>query len=370
MSVTYGGDKITFDDGTSIASGLSHFRNRVINGAMEIDQRRNGSAATVDGDNVYGVDRWTSTEIGNGAFTQQQISDAPSGFKNSLRITTTTAQTGTLNAVTRHYIEGTNLADLAWGTASAKTITLSFWVKSSLTGTFGGAIRNDSDAGALRNYVISYTISSANTWEYKTITIPGDTTGTWPTTTGIGLIIWFSHGTANLGAANSWSGSDHRGVTGQTNLISTLNATWQITGVQFEVGSFATTFERRPYGTELNLCLRYYYKLGGTSLFTVSNGAGMGVGRCTTTTGASIITPFPVPMRARPSALEQSGTASDYIVAHRTSETQCSSVPTFSDTTQVAGRVNMTVASGLNAGDSCLGGAFNTSAFFAWSAEL
>ena len=288
MSVSYGGDKITFDDGTSIASGLSHFRNRVINGAMEIDQRRNGSAATVDGDNVYGVDRWTSTEIGNGAFTQQQISDAPSGFKNSLRITTTTAQTGTLNAVTRHYIEGTNLVDLAWGTASAKTITLSFWVKSSLTGTFGGAISNDTDAGALRNYVISYTISSANTWEYKTITIPGDTTGTWPTTTGIGLIIWFSHGTGNLGAANSWSGSDHRGVTGQTNLISTLNATWQITGVQFEVGSFATTFERRPYGTELQLCQRYFQKVAG---FTC-------IGSSAVSPGLSI--QYVVPMRTSP----------------------------------------------------------------------
>jgi hypothetical protein len=296
MSVSYGGDKITFDDGTSIASGLSHFRNRVINGAMEIDQRRNGSAATVDGDNVYGVDRWTSTEIGNGAFTQQQISDAPSGFKNSLRITTTTAQTGTLNAVTRHYIEGTNLVDLAWGTASAKAVTLSFWVKSSLTGTFGGAIRNDSDAGALRNYVISYTISSANTWEYKTITIPGDTTGTWPTTTGIGLIIWFSHGTANLGAAGSWSGSDHRGVTGQTNLISTLNATWQITGVQFEVGSFATTFERRPYGTEFELCQRYFQVLMSGQFCD----AYMAVVRSAGGTVISMPFTYQIPMRASP----------------------------------------------------------------------
>ena len=327
MSVSYGGDKITFDDGTSIASGLSHFRNRVINGAMEIDQRRNGSAATVDGDNVYGVDRWTSTEIGNGAFTQQQISDAPSGFKNSLRITTTTAQTGTLNAVTRHYIEGTNLVDLAWGTASAKTITLSFWVKSSLTGTFGGAIRNDSDAGALRNYVISYTISSANTWEYKTITIPGDTTGTWPTTTGIGLIIWFSHGTGNLGAANSWSGSDHRGVTGQTNLISTLNATWQITGVQFEVGSFATTFERRPYGTELALCQRYFLK---TNPDNSSRCGGMWGSMYTSTTG-HITGSLPVAMRIAPTATR--GGTNDTFYISNVSASSAGAIQNFSSTT-------------------------------------
>lgn len=255
---------------TQVQSGMLNsdsqnygFKNRIINGDMRIDQRNAGAAVTVDGANLYGVDRWTSTEIGNGALSQQQISDAPPGFKNSLRITTTTAQTGTLNAVTRQYIEGTNLIDLAWGTASAKAISLSFWVKSSLTGTFGGSLKNDDNS---RNYVFSYTISSANTWEYKTVSVPGDTSGTWPTTTGIGMTVWFSHGASNnLGSAGSWTGTDIRGVTGQTNIIATLNATWQITGVQLELGATATQFDYRPFGTELALCQRYFQKIAGNT---------------------------------------------------------------------------------------------------------
>jgi hypothetical protein len=368
MSVTYGGDKITFDDGSSIASGLTHFRNRIINGAMEIDQRNAGAAVTTSGS--YPVDRFAVAHSGNPTFSLQQISDAPTGFVNSMRWTTTNATGAYDFSLITQTIEGTNISDLAWGSANAKTVTLSFWTKSSLTGTFGGALNN---SDSTRLYPFTYTISAANTWEYKTVTITGDISGTWLTTTGRGINVRWQMGSTSTytGTNNIWQTvSAKYAASGCVQILETLNATWQVAGVQLELGSYATTFERRPYGTELNLCLRYYYKLGGTSLFTVSNGAGMGVGRCTTTTGASVTIPFPVPMRARPSALEQSGTASDYIVAHRTSETQCSSVPAFSDTTQVAGRVNMTVASGLNAGDSCLGGAFNTSAFFAWSAEL
>jgi hypothetical protein len=272
---------------------LVGFRNKIINGAMEIDQRNSGSSVSVDGANVYGVDRWTSTEIGDGAFTQQRSTDAPAGFKNSLLITTTTAQTETLNAVTRQYIEGQNIIDLAWGTASAKTVTLSFWVKSSLTGTFGGSLKNSDNT---RNYAFSYTIDSANTWQYETITIPGDTAGTWLTTTDTGITVWFSHGaTNNLGTGGSWTATDVRGVTGQTNIISTLNATWQITGVQLEVGSAATPFERRPFGMELALCQRYYQK--------ILNGSG---GAASTSSVETFIQ-LPVNMRAGPSVSAPDG---------------------------------------------------------------
>jgi len=262
MSVTYGGDKITFDDGSSIASGYTLFRNRIINGAMDIDQRNAGAAVSNPGDStVYLLDRWNQRERSSAELTFQQISDAPAGFINSTRVTVTTADSSIANddySVFRQFIEGTNVADLAWGTANAKTITLSFWVKSSVIGTFGGRIANN---GVDRNYVYSYTINSANTWEFKTITIPGDTTGTWTTsssTIGIRVDWALTAGSSLSGTADVWNTSNVFSVTGNTPFISTLNATWQITGVQLEVGSFATTFERRPYGLELALCQRYY----------------------------------------------------------------------------------------------------------------
>ena len=262
MSVSYGGDKITFDDGTSIASGYTNFRNRIINGAMEIDQRNAGSANTPSNTN-YTLDRWQCFLSGGGAYTVLQSNTAPTGFVNSLLVTTATADSSIAAGdyyIITHKIEGTNISDLAWGSASAKTVTLSFWVRSSLTGTFSGAL-NNSDGN--RSYPFSYTISSGNTWEYKTITIAGDTTGTWLTTTGRGITLRLSLGMGSTysGTANAWAASDLYASSSETaKVIGTLNATWQITGVQLEVGSYATTFERRPYGIELALCQRYYFK--------------------------------------------------------------------------------------------------------------
>jgi hypothetical protein len=154
-------------------------------------------------------------------------------------------------------VEGGDIADLSFGTASAQTVTLSFYVRSSLTGTFGGSLRN---GGSNRSYPFSYTINTANTFEYKTITIPGDTGGTWLTTNGVGFeISWgLSVGSTFSGTAGAWVGSNIISVTGATNVTSTASATWFITGVQLEVGSVATPFERRPFGTELALCQRYY----------------------------------------------------------------------------------------------------------------
>lgn len=262
------------------------FRNRIINGDMRIDQRNAGSAVTYDGSSGYSLDRYFSSEIGNGAFTVQQVSDAPAGFTKSLKVTVTTAQTGTLNAATLQAIEGFNIADFAWGTASAKTITLSFWVKSSVTGTLGGAIQNNASN---RSYPFTYTINSANTWEQKSITIAGDTSGTWSTDTSAGLWLRFTHGTSTTGTADAWAGADYRGPTGATWVIQTLNATWQVTGVQLEAGSVASPFERRDYGRELMMCQRYtevsyvfvratadalYYKVSKRAAPTVSGGGG------------------------------------------------------------------------------------------------
>ena len=255
---------------TKIASGAveqyfadtgyeTQFRNRIINGDMRIAQR--GTSDTIDGGGWdYLIDRFCALgQSAAGVFTYSQDSDSPTGFQKSLKVEVTTAD-GTLASgdiyTIRHTIEGFNTADLNWGTANAKTITLSFWVRSSLTGTFGGALNNE---GA-RSYPFSYSISVADTWEYKTITIAGDTSGTWGTTNSHGIrVTWgLGVGTTYSGTAGAWAGSEYFSATGAVSVIGTLNATWYITGVQLEVGSVATPFERRDYGRELSLCMRYF----------------------------------------------------------------------------------------------------------------
>jgi hypothetical protein len=268
----------------------------------------------------------------------------------------------------QHRIEGNNVADLAWGTANAKAVTLSFWVRSSLTGTFGGGLRN---SNLSRNYVFSYSISAADTWEYKTITVPGDATGTWLTDTGIGIDLVFSMGAgpdAQL-SAGLWTSTTVQvasGVTGQVNVCATSGATWQITGVQLEAGSVATPFERRPYGTELQLCQRYYYKLKATAVFQ-----DFGAACAVTTTVGRVAMHYPVTMRAAPSAIEQSGTAADYQCRFANTNTTCSAVPTASTFSVAGAAVNFTVASGLTAGQGGQFGAGNsTNGFLGFSAEL
>jgi hypothetical protein len=264
-----GGNTATINSMTPTADSLQGFRNRIINGDMRIDQRNDGSAVTTNGS--FPVDRYKIDFSTDGAFSAQRDTTAPSGFVNSLKWTVTTADASlgaTQYAYVYQKIEGTNIADLAWGSASAKTVTLSFWVRSSVTGTFGGALQN---SAGNRSYPFTYTISSADTWEYKTITIAGDTTGTWLTTTGVGIQVLLSLGMGSTysGTAGAWAAATYASATGATNLMATLNATWYITGVQLEVGSVATPFERRDYGRELMLCQRYYQKLNG-SLATYS----------------------------------------------------------------------------------------------------
>ena len=235
---------------------------------MRIDQRTAGAAVTITAASAtqYVLDRfYLRAESATGSKVSVQRSTvAPSSFTNSQLVTSLSAYT---IGASEHFgivqaVEGFNVADLSWGTASAQAVTVSFWVRSSLTGTFGGIVLN-SDAN--RCFVYSYTINTANTWEQKTITIPGDTTGTWLTNNGVGLYLVFSVGAGSsvTGAAGSWSSTFNRSVTGQTSLVGTSGATFYITGVQLEAGSVATPFERRPYGIELALCQRYYEIVGG-----------------------------------------------------------------------------------------------------------
>jgi hypothetical protein len=234
---------------------------------MMVDQRFGGGSATATAD-TYCVDRWA---IGYGgpvnAFTATRSDTVPVGFKNSLLLTAGTgASAGAAGyAYLRQMIEGVNIYDLNWGTANAQAITISFWVRSSLTGTFGILFRN---SGGSRAYGATYVISSGDTWEQKTITVPGDTGGTWLTTTGIGIGIYFDLGIGSNYevSSGSWQTfSNGLGVSGTTKLTATSGALLYITGVQLEKGSTASAFEFRPYGHELELCRRYYEILGETS---------------------------------------------------------------------------------------------------------
>ena len=261
-------------------------RNRIINGDMRIYQRSLGTVSPVSTDALkYTIDRWWAyNSTASSKFSIQQSTDAPAGFSNSLLITSLSAYT--VGAADEfdigQFIEGFNFSDLAWGTSSAKTVTLSFWVKSSLTGTFGGSLMNNAYN---RSYPFTYTIISANTWEQKSLTITGDTTGTWiGSTNGIGLRVIFGIGvgTNKSGTAGSWAAAEYEFATGAVSVVGTSGATFYITGVQLEVGSIATPYERQMYSDQLNQCQRYYvgakdyyFTVGYDSSYTSQNSGGM-----------------------------------------------------------------------------------------------
>jgi hypothetical protein len=251
------------------------FKNRIINGAMVIDQRNAGASFTPT-DQTYSLDRWKCRVSQASKYTVQQNAGSvtpPAGFRNYLGVTSSSAYSITSSDyfTIQQIIEGFNVADLSWGTASASPITISFWVRSSLTGTFGGALMNSAEN---RSYPFTYTISAANTWELETITIPGDTSGTWLTTNGIGLYVAFGLGVGSTysGTAGAWAASSTiLSATGATSVVGTNGATFYVTGVQLEKGSTATSFDYRPYGTELALCQRYYAKSYNQSTVPGSN---------------------------------------------------------------------------------------------------
>ena len=246
--------------GTGLTDTKS-FRNLIINGAMEIDQRNGGSSITPTVDNTYTLDRFKARLNVASKYSIQKVTDAPSGLYSSFKVTSAAATTPGTNDYYQinHGIEGYNVQPLDLGLATAKQFTLSFWVKSSLTGTFGGAYSNNSGD---RFYAWTYTISSADTWEKKSITITGATDGSWLKTNGAGLFVYWTLGAGSgvQTSAGSWGTSFKRGPSGATDVVATSGATWQITGVQLEVGDSATDFEHKKYSDELKDCRRYFYK--------------------------------------------------------------------------------------------------------------
>ena len=282
----------------------SFLRNRIINGDMRIDQRNTGASGTA---NQYTVDRFAYFGAAASKGTWQQNAGSvtpPAGFTNYWGFTSSSAYTVGATEQFNLYqpVEGFNVSDLAWGTANAKTVTLSFWVRSSLTGTFGGSIYN---SAVNRSYPYSYTISSANTWEYKTITVSGDTSGTWLTTNGVGLYLNFSLGAGSTvsGTAGAWAATRYDSATGATSVVGTNGATFYITGVQLEVGTAATPFERRQYGQELALCQRYYEKSYDTTVAPGSatvTGSTFVIGNGTTSSNQGNTIAFAAEKRATP----------------------------------------------------------------------
>jgi len=280
-------------------------KNRIINGAMEIDQRNAGASKSVSGNDIYTLDRYKGWANGGGVFSVQQSSTAPDGFNRSAVLTVTTADASVAAGDNYRWaqdIEGYNVSDLSYGSSGAKTVTVSFWVRSNLTGTYGGSLYSVTSGVS---YVYQYTINSADTWEQKSITISGNTANGLNTTNGNGLRVYFDLGSGSnyQNATGSWVSGEKFSTSGNANWIGTLSNNLYITGVQLEVGSVATEFERRPYGTELALCQRYYAT-------TYNTGAAVGSASLPgalyktldgTQSYASLCWNLPVTMRATPS---------------------------------------------------------------------
>lgn len=314
MTVTINGstgitspDTLTINSNNISAVNSLGFRNRIINGDMRIDQRNAGASVTPTA-GTYTVDRWEFyiTQASKVAFQQNAGGvTPPAGFKNYLGFTVGASANVTVGAsdlfLVDQFIEGYNIADLGFGASGASSVTLSFRVYSSLTGTFGGALTN---SGNGRSYPFTYTISAANTWEQKTLTIAGDTSGTWNSTNGTGLGVRFSLGCGStyLGTAGSWASTSYFGATGQTQLVQTNGATWYITGVQLEAGSVASPFERVDYGQQLIQCQRYYQTAG-----SASTGSADG-----STTTIQITEKMFTPMRSAPTGAIYSGVTASF----------------------------------------------------------
>ena len=297
MSVTINGTNgLTFADAsTQGTGGYTGFRNRIINGAMMIDQRNAGASVTPTTNGTYNLDRWRNSLTQASKFSVQQNAGSvtpPTGFTNYLGVTSTSAYSVLAGDIfgQMQMVEGYNIADFAWGTASASAVTLSFKVYSSLTGTFGGSISNNAND---RFYVFSYSIPVANAWTTISVTIPGATSGTWLTNNGIGAAIHFGIGVGSTysGTAGSWGTTAYYSATGATSVVGTSGATFYITGVQLEKGSVATPFEVRQYGEELMLCQRYYELVGQGSVASST----------TNTSAEALVCKFQVAKRATPS---------------------------------------------------------------------
>jgi hypothetical protein len=362
-------DTVRDSSGGILAPISSVFRNRIINGAMVIDQRNAGASVTnTAATTTYTLDRYAIYGTSASKFTCQQNAGSvtpPAGFSNYMGFTSLSnnSPAATDEYIFNQRIEGFNTSDLGWGTANAKTITISAWVYSSLTGTFSGALSN---AAANRFYPFSYTISSASTWTQVSVTIAGDTTGTWVgATNGTGIYVKFNLGTGStyLGTAGAWTSTFANGVTGSVNILGTNSATFYITGVQLEVGSSATGFEYRQYQQELALCQRYYerFDAGGVSGSYAAWGSGFSSG----TSGPAFFK-FAVNKRANPT-ISQGG--SIRVVGYSAVGTSWTGNDNYFGTS--GGYTNATWTSSITTGYGTLIGANGDStAYIAFSAEL
>ena len=306
---------VTFSDASTQTAAASPYvlKNRIINGAMVIDQRYAGAAGSAATNTApFGVDRWQVYGVVNSKFTYQQNAGSvtpPAGFTNYFGITSSSAYTpgASERFIVNQYMEGFNTYDLDFGKSTAKTITLSFWVYSSLTGSFGGALQNYANT---RSYPFSYTVSSANTWTQISITIPGDTSGTWvgaSSAGSMGVVFSLGSGSTYQGTVNTWASANYVQPTGSVSVVGTNGATFYITGVQLEQNTSATPFERRLYGQELINCQRYFTVLGGSSYSPI------GVGASNSSTSSYANVSFPVAMRAAPTL----GSFSNLIITDR-----------------------------------------------------
>jgi hypothetical protein len=348
------------------------FKNRLINSAMVIDQRNAGASVTPTSSS-YTLDRWYTILTQSSKFSVRQNAGsvanggsvvAPAGFTNWIGVTSlaaTSLAAGDYFLLTQS-IEGFNTADFGFGTANASTVTLSFWVRSSLTGTFGGSLVN---SGFSRSYPFTYTISAANTWEQKTVTIAGDTTGTWiGATNGIGLRVQFGLGVGSTysGTAGSWAATEYDSATGATSVVGTNGATFYITGIQLEKGSTATSFDYRPIGTELQLAQRYCYVIPASSYYNF-------VAQAYTTTRAQGYLLFPVTMRSAPTLTNPTLTGATTYAANGAA-LNITALVTVGGNSVNGAFFDITVASGLTAGSASLVYQAPTGGVTVLSAEL
>jgi hypothetical protein len=370
LSVGNNGETLVADSSTSTGlgytGGMGGGRNFIVNGAFDIDQRNNGASVT-PANATYYPDRWVYGATQASKITAQRITSTIAGFPFSFKVTSSSAYTPTANDefewITR--IEDKNIVNLAWGTASAKSVTLSFWVKSSLTGTFAGSIV---DGASAYSYPFTYSISAANTAEYKRITIAGPTAGNW-SNAGIGIQVLFSMGAAgtSLGTPGAWVASFKPGATGQTNLVATSGATWEITGIQFELGSSPTTFSRAG-GTiqgELAACMRYFQRITSGADSSVENTS---LGFCRSTTTAICILRFVTTMRTAPSL--SFSNLSHFALKNSGDGNLTPTAIAIYDTTVRTTNLQVDVASGVVAGNATRFGANSASATLDLSAEL
>jgi len=350
-------------------------RNLLYNGAMQVHQRGTSVTGITSGGYLT-ADRFSFGVGAMGTWTNTIENDAPtgSGLRKSFKVLCTTAAaapgaTGSIGVT--QILEGQDVQRIAKGTASAQQLTLSFWVKSNVTGTY---IAELVDIDNTRRVSASYSVNASATWEKKSLTYPADTTGAFDNDNAASLVLrfWLGSGSDFTGGSplqTAWGTATNTRATGQTNLAAATNNYWQITGVQLEVGPNATEFEFKSFGQELLECQRYYYRIqpnAGSKALSVH-------GRTTSATVLQVVDRFPVQMRVAPTALEQSGTAGDYDISHASTLTQCNSVPAYGTiTTDTFAATNATVASGLTAGQSAMlrTNSGSTAGYLAWSAEL